>query len=51
MGSAWANIETLPGDCEINAIDELEEALGQIATKVEQVRQLITSPTLSHLTF
>jgi len=40
--NAWINIEVLPSDEEIAAIDEMEQALGNIPNGVYQIRELIT---------
>jgi len=40
--SAWSNIEVLPSDEEIVAIDHMEQSLGSIPKPVNQIRELIT---------
>jgi hypothetical protein len=40
--NAWINIEVLPNDEEIVAIDQMEQALGNIPKSVHQIRELIT---------
>ena len=40
--NAWINIEVLPNDEEIAAIDQMEQALGNIPKRIHQIRELIT---------
>ncbi len=40
--NAWINIEVLPDDEEIAAIDQMEHTLGNIPKRVHQIRELIT---------
>ena len=40
--SAWSNIDVLPNDEEIDAIDQMEQSLGSIPEPVNQIRKLIT---------
>jgi hypothetical protein len=40
--NAWINLEVLPNDEEIAAIDQLEQALGNIPKRIHQIRELIT---------
>jgi hypothetical protein len=40
--NAWINIEVLPNDKEIAAIDQMERALGNIPEHIHQIRELIT---------
>ena len=40
--SAWSNIDVLPNDEEIAAIDQMEQSLGSIPEPVNQIRKLIT---------
>lgn len=45
---SWSNIEVLPDDPEITAIDKMEQSLGELPSNVRRVRELITRIEICH---
>jgi hypothetical protein len=49
--NAWSNIEVAPGDAEVNAINALEQQLGDYVEPIRQIRELITRFEVCHFKY
>lgn len=49
--NAWSNIDISPDDPEIIEIDKLEKTIGEIPSKVRQIRELITRFEVCHFKY
>lgn len=49
--NGWINIETLPDDKEIAAIDQLERTIGSVPKHIQQIRELITCFEACHFKY